>query len=87
MDVKPAYRTSDLCQLTRYNFLDECQIANALIENFGKGTLRVPARHPLLVSYWLLNLPARPRRGRYLLRSARGRIIKRQIGGNTTIEA
>jgi hypothetical protein len=41
----------------------QCQIANALIENFGKGTLRVPARHPLLVSYWLLNLPARPRRG------------------------
>jgi hypothetical protein len=32
VDVKPAARTSDRCQLTHYGSLEECIIANALID-------------------------------------------------------
>jgi hypothetical protein len=35
--VKPAIRTADCRQLIRYGFLNECKIANALIDCCAKG--------------------------------------------------
>src|SRR5258708_2566120 len=65
MDVKPASRTSDCCQLIRYGFLNERIITDALIELRTSSTLRCCSRvtgYPELTAGAPIQLPVcRPR--------------------------